>query len=261
VVVAIVDFTGRPVHYAAVPVGKEKLAEGLWLFSLEAPLLARSARPGQFVHVRVGSTADPLLRRPFSIHRVDREKGLVRLLVREKGRGTRLLTGETHLDLLGPLGHGFTLPDRECSVAVVSGGMGAAPLVFLLDELTGCDVRVFAGAQTRSFLAALPSLAAAFSCYPATDDGSLGYHGPVTDLFRAAAENRRPDLTYACGPEGMLRALAGILRDLDLPGQFSLEAHLACGVGACQGCAVRTKDGYRLVCSDGPVFAAGEVAW
>jgi dihydroorotate dehydrogenase electron transfer subunit len=256
VVVTITD------HYPALPVGKEMLAGGLWLFTLEAPRLAQLARPGQFVHVRAGRTADPLLRRPFSIHRLDRAKGLVFLLVRETGRGTSLLAGETPrcLDVLGPLGRGFTLPDRKSSLAVVSGGMGAAPLVFLLGELAGHDVRVFAGARGRSFFPALADLAG-FPFHPATDDGSLGYHGPVTDLFRAGLERWRPDLTYACGPGGMLRALGVILREFDLAGEFSLEEHMACGVGACQGCAVRMKDGLRLVCSDGPVFDAGEVAW
>ena len=249
-----------PTRFPAVPVQTERLADGLYLFTLTAPPLARAARPGQFVHVRVGGTADPLLRRPFSIHRVDREKGLVFLLVRAVGRGTRLLAGARELDLLGPLGRGFTLPRGASKLAVVSGGMGAAPLVFLLSELAGHEVRVFAGANSRSFFPALEELSG-FPLYPATDDGSMGYHGPVTDVFRAALAGWRPDFAYACGPYGMLRTFGGLLREAGVAGEVSLEARMACGVGACQGCAVPVGGAWRLVCSDGPVFAAGEVEW
>ncbi|HUW65477.1 MAG TPA: dihydroorotate dehydrogenase electron transfer subunit [Spirochaetia bacterium] len=249
-------------HIPAVPVQKEKLADGLYLFTLEAPRLAELARPGQFVHLRVGTTADPLLRRPFSIHRVDRARGLVFLLVRATGRGTGLLTGATRVDLLGPLGRGFAWPAQSSALAVVAGGMGAAPLVFLLQELAGHEVRVFAGARSGSLFPALHEVAGAgFPFYPATDDGSLGFAGSVTDLFRRETAGWRPDLTMACGPPAMLRSLCGVLGERGLAGQVSLESHMACGVGACQGCAVRVNGGYSLVCSDGPVFAAEEVEW
>lgn len=253
-----------PAHHPAVPLDVVRLTGELFSFTLTAPRLAEAARPGQFVHLRAGSTFDPLLRRPFSIHRVDRTQGLVHLLVRVTGRGTGLLAGTapSRVDLLGPLGRGFTWPAQRSPLAVVAGGMGAAPLVFLLQELAGHDVRVFAGAKSASFFPALAELSGSgFPFYPATDDGSLGFPGNVCDLFRQETENWRPVLTYACGPPAMLRSLSYLLRETGLAGQVSLESHMACGVGACQGCAARIAGAYRLVCSDGPVFDAGEVDW
>jgi dihydroorotate dehydrogenase electron transfer subunit len=291
-----------------------RLAPLHYRLTLAAPEAAREARPGQFLHVRCGETLDPLLRRPISIHAVDREKGELSLLYRVAGRGTALLSekkkGDT-ISLLGPLGRGFTMPSVSEKVSVVAGGIGIAPLYFLLQEIgaRGQAATVFWGAATREqfFSPAAPGQnndGAAGRCFSvmqgiceqghkifqASDDGSVGFHGTITDLFEQYLNSHRSgeavlsrygnivtdheqfkldqvvSRVYGCGPRGMLKGLCGVIRQEEIPGEVSLEERMGCGVGACLSCACKTrdeKDGfqYRRVCVEGPVFSAREVVW
>lgn len=237
---------------------------------LYAPEVAQAAQPGQFLHVRCGETADPLLRRPLSIHDVDRSRGLVTLLYRVIGRGTTLLamreSGE-QVNVIGPLGRGFQVPPQHRRVALVGGGMGAAPLFFLARALAvvGREVLVFQGGRTADELEIADFAVLPVQVSTATDDGSRGYPGSVVTLFAAAASDLQPDWVSAAGPPGMLRALAGEMQKLALAGEFSLEERMGCGVGACVCCNCRIgrpdQWTYRRVCVDGPVFPAGEVVW
>lgn len=237
---------------------------------LSAPAVAETARPGQFLHVRCDGTADPLLRRPLSIHDVDRDRGLVTLLYRVVGRGTALLAGrrpgQDRVNVIGPLGRGFAPP--ECRrIALVAGGMGLAPLFFLARELSaaGREVVVFHGARNAAELRFADFSPLMVELATATDDGSAGYAGSVVDLFKESAAGHRPDWVSAAGPTGMLRALGAVMESLALPGEFSLEERMGCGIGACVCCSCRIGTpehwGYRRVCADGPVFQAGEVVW
>jgi dihydroorotate dehydrogenase electron transfer subunit len=222
-----------------------------------------AALAGQFVQVRVSETCDPFLRRPISVHHCTEDR-LV-LLYRTVGRGTALLAakkaGET-LDLLGPLGSSFPLTDRPSAV-VVAGGIGAAPLYCLLQALkqAGKQVSFFYGARNQAELLLRDEYRALVANYSeATDDGSAGTRAVVTQLATPAFASLDATV-YACGPSPMLREVARLADYYGRSCFVSLEAQLACGVGACLGCVVPVKgqEQYRRVCVDGPVFAAGEV--
>ncbi|MBC7105431.1 MAG: dihydroorotate dehydrogenase electron transfer subunit [Firmicutes bacterium] len=255
-----------PVLVEARVLGNQEVAPDCRRLVVHAPQVAGAARPGQFVMVRCGSSWDPLLRRPFSVAGVDREAGAVTLLFRVVGRGTALMAGaapgET-LSLLGPLGRGFTLPQAPEATALIGGGMGLAPLLFLADELlaAGCRVWVLAGAGSRTHLF-VPGPAPGCEVLVATEDGSAGTPGPVTVLLPLVGRVRR---YYACGPREMLRAVAAEMERRGVPGEVCLEERMACGVGACRGCVCRVRRGegmaWATVCAEGPVFPAGEVCW
>ncbi len=257
-------------HIGRVVVNSE-IAPGYSLVTVHLPVVAAAARPGQFVHVKAGGGYYPLLRRPISIHRVDREQGLVYLLVEVRGPGTSWLAfqgGGTPLDIIGPLGTGFPRPSTERAV-MVGGGVGMAPLVFLAEEMVhyGIEVDFLLGARSelqllqREFLTGIGA-----AVQVATDDGSCGHHGRVTDLLPPMLAKGKEVTVYACGPRPMLKTVAELAAGVGVPCWLSLEEFMACGVGACRGCVTATRGNdeqvtYKDVCTDGPVFAAGEVVF
>ena len=252
----------------------DQVAPGVFLVEIYSPQVASRAQPGQFLHLRVAEGPEPLLRRPMSVFRVDAEKGIVGLLFRAVGRGTRALgqkgVGEV-LDIIGPLGRGFSVLPGVRTVLAVAGGLGVAPLFFLAAVLVHrkITVRFFLGAKTKSRLLCrrrLEGLGA--HLLVSTDDGSEGFHGLITQLLeeRLQQGSFQADSTLICsaGPEPMLAQVALLACRYGLPGQISLERQMACGVGACWGCVVpcRAHDGhrqYRRVCIDGPVFGHQEI--
>ena len=246
----------------------ERLADSLYRLTLQAPRIAAASRPGQFVMVTCGHSLDPLLRRPFSIHQIA-ATGSLQLLFKVIGRGTKLLSearpGDL-IDLLGPLGQGFR-PRKESPVCLVGGGIGIAPLLFLAktflhQSLVSDACVVLLGSRTGG---ELQQLAAEFSqlgfpVQTATDDGSLGHHGLITDLLPPHLSQIRK--VYTCGPSPMMATVAGLCREAAVPCEASLEAYMACGLGACLGCAIHgATGGYKHVCKHGPVFNAEEIAW
>lgn len=243
---------------------KENRPAGQDLFLMEfcLPVLASQCNPGQFVHVLLNNQADPLLRRPLSLFDVDRDNGIIRLLYRIVGRGTELLAHkriDEAIEVMGPLGAGFSLRDNE-KVVLVGGGVGIAPLVYLARMLSekGCQVKVLHGVANKDQLVAAPYLAyPGIELMTATMDGSAGYQGLVTDLLQKKVDPSQCDFIYTCGPEPMMAAVSDYARRHKIPGEVSLEAHMACGVGACLGCARKLKPGDETlvkVCKDGPVF-------
>ncbi|RKY93174.1 dihydroorotate dehydrogenase electron transfer subunit [candidate division KSB1 bacterium] len=248
---------------------KEWLNPTFYRLRLDASTIAAVARPGQFVNVRVTPTCDPLLRRPLSIFRVHRQSGWIELLVKLVGRGSRLLSEvqpQEQLNLLGPLGHGFDL--ETCNTAlVVGGGIGIAPLVFLIEELIALQrsVMVFLGFRHQKEVCCIGILKnLPLHLEVATDDGSVGFSGLVTSVLENYLQtNSLSDSTciFACGPTPMLKKIDSLARRFSLPWQFSLETFMACGIGACMGCAIPAANGadYKLVCKDGPVFSNGQV--
>jgi len=240
--------------------------------TIKAVGVVSRAKPGQFLHIKCGKAAAPFLRRPLSIHRVDKEQGLLFLLFQVKGAGTLWLASQQPgdvLDILGPLGNGFKPPARDSALLLVAGGIGIAPLFFLAEEAAakGSLVKVVIGARNLDHLLLLDKLAeAGATVLAATEDGSFGFRGTAIDLLTKALQEEKADLICACGPRGMLAKTASIAEKRQIPCFVSLEEYMACGVGACRGCAIKvlTSDGnmdYLNVCSHGPVFAAGEVAW
>ncbi len=264
---------------------REQVAEGYCLLVLECPQVAAEAQAGQFVHVRVRSGTDPLLRRrPFSIMLANPKAGELQLLVANVGRGSAILCraqpGDV-IDLLGPLGKPWPLPEvgedtgdsgaaRRTRPLLVAGGSGVASLIFLADTLQNlpgdCYVRGLFGARTEELLACWLEFSTRCEHFEiATDDGSAGYKGMVTDLLAAQVGQGDVDVVYACGPPAMLKTAAAICRQADLPCYVSLEERMGCGVGACMGCVVPTvnqgADRYKRVCTDGPAFEARQIDW
>jgi dihydroorotate dehydrogenase electron transfer subunit len=247
----------------------QRVAHDLYMMEFFLPQLADVCRPGQFVHILLNNQSDPLLRRPLSLFDVDHEKGIVRLLYKVVGRGTELLAqkriGDT-IEVMGPLGRAFSLRRNERAV-LVGGGVGIAPLVYLARILrwNNCEVTMLHGTATKDQLAAGPYLKdCGIEILAATADGSEGYKGLVTDLLQEQIRPSECDFIYTCGPDPMMAAVADYAQRHHIPGEVSLEEKMACGVGACLGCARRLKpDDTNLVkvCKDGPVFDITAVAF
>lgn len=230
-------------------------------------------RPGHFVMVRVSDGLDPLLRRPFGVYRVGARDaaiapGVVELLYAVVGKGTEILSrkmpGES-VDLLGPLGNGFTLPAKGHRAVLVAGGMGIVPLYMLAGKVKK-TVLLFGARSKKEASVADDFKGLGISIKIATDDGSVGKKGLVTELLQD--ELCPGDIIYACGPVGMLKKIASIAADAGVSCQVSLERSMACGIGVCLGCAVKASGhkeasnrNYKMVCSEGPVFDSEDIDW
>jgi dihydroorotate dehydrogenase electron transfer subunit len=251
--------------------GQTEAAAGIFLLDLESPELAEKCSPGQFVHLRTAAGWDPLWRRPFSIHRVSKDMRHVRILYRRVGKGTSrmasLKTGDT-VNLLGPLGKPFDLATGAETALIVAGGLGIAPVMFLTDRLAasaGKTVLLWGVRHSGELFGLDEWKKKGVRILTATEDGSAGFRGRATDLLAAFLSEERPGgpvTGFACGPAPMLENMQATARSSGFRWQASLEERMACGAGVCQGCAVRIRnEGYRMVCSDGPVFELGEIAF
>jgi len=236
--------------------------------TLLCPEIASEVMPGQFVQVRAGSGTDPFLRRTFSVCGADPERGEIKLLIEVVGRGTELLCSVKRggsLNIIGSLGSGFDIDlGGKGPCILVAGGAGVAPLLFLVNRLCMYEKRsvtFMMGAKTSAVLEGIIGLIRkGVTVKTATDDGSSGFHGMVSELLCKHIETIRPEAIYTCGPTPMLKEVAGIAEQSSIPCQLSLEERMACGIGVCLGCAVPFKDGRMMrSCVDGPVFNANEV--
>jgi len=245
----------------------KKVGPRHYRLTLGAAGIAKGARPGQFVQIRVGDTFEPLLRRPFSIHRA--RKGVFEVLYEVVGQASEILSrnkrGE-YLEIIGPLGHGFPLDGNNGILLLVGGGMGVAPLVFLAERLSQKNKNgiVLLGARDKKDILCLKEFRdLGFDVKISTDNGSLGFKGRVSELLKQElttnCQPRQDIIIYACGPWPMLREITRLSRSFNIPAWISLEEHMACGLGACLGCVVETPSGYQRVCKEGPVFEAGEI--
>ena len=258
-----------------------------FVLRLQAPKTAAVAAPGQFVHLRVSH--ERALRRPISIMLTDPERGTVDLLYKAVGEGTHLLSQRKVGDMipmLGPIGRPFDLSDQSRRYILIGGGVGIPPMIFAADQLQGgAECVLFAGSEVEFPFALKPSTTIlpgvggnailairsleerSIPSRLASNAGLYGcYEGHVPDLARdylsaLDSEDRARCTLLSCGPHPMLHAVAKVGREFGLPTYLSLEEHMACGVGGCAGCVVKTKEGgkesYRRVCVDGPVFEAG----
>jgi len=257
--------SARPALERARVRSNERVASGVGLLALEAPHAAAAVRPGQFVHLRIAEGTDFILRRPFSVHRAHGDT--IEILYQVLGTGTRamsLLGREAPVDLIGPLGTGWRVPDGAAHALIVTGGLGAAPLGMLAEELaaTGVAVTVAMGAPTAERLVGRAFYeSVARRVVVATDDGSSGEHGFVTGPVERLLAESAFDQVYVCGPEAMQRIVAGMALKAATPCQVSLERLMACGIGACLSCVVSTREGLKRACVDGPVFDAEDVLW
>ncbi len=246
----------------------ETVARDCFTLCLKQEQIATVSQPGQFVHVRLSQGISPLLRRPFSIAEANPQQGTFRLLINAVGEGTRYLQGlkQGHLlDCLGPLGSGFA--PGSPPYALVAGGIGAAPLVFLAQALALKNLPVLFYYGTASAEERLPLhrwLPGSVKQVDVTEDGSAGQKGWVTEaLQRDVQEGKLPGGIFACGPVPMFRELVRLNSSWGIPMQVSLEERMACGTGACQGCAVEIEQESEIdflrVCREGPVFDARKV--
>jgi len=257
-----------------------------FVMRLKAPKTAAKAKPGQFVHMRVSD--ERALRRPISIMLTDPERGTIDLLYKAIGEGTRLLSERKVGDvipLLGPIGVPFDLSDESKRYLLIGGGVGIPPMIFAADALQGkADCVVFAGSEVEFPFALKPSTTLlpgvvgntilsiasleerGIPSRLASNAGLYGcYEGHVPNLARdylaaLSKEERERCVLLSCGPHPMLHAVARVGREFDLPTFLSLEEHMACALGGCAGCVVKTvengEEKYRRVCVDGPVFDA-----
>lgn len=244
-----------------------EVADRIYEMVLEGSLVNEISSPGQFVHIRVNDTYEPLLRRPISIASYERDSRRMTLLFRAEGRGTGLLAltpPGSAVNVLGPLGNGFS-PDHSepgSTALLIGGGIGVPPLYQLSKELTARGVQCIhvLGFQSASAVFYEKEFAALGGTRIVTADGTAGEQGFVTDSLRR--DPAEFSVYYTCGPAPMLHAIQAAYPDK--PGYLSFEQRMGCGIGACFACVCKTQDSdtrpYVKVCSDGPVFPAGVVA-
>jgi len=269
-------------QFRSMVISNTKISPGYFRMRLTAPRELLSSQPGQFIMVRVRDAIDPLLRRPFGIFDLGNappefsggmEQPYLEMLYRVVGKGTAMLATlhhSDHLDLLGPLGKGFDPGDAGEEKILVGGGVGLAPLYYLAKTLAATTrVRLFIGGKTKEDVLCVTEFERlGVETYVATDDGTLGASGLVTEVLeRHLLESQGGKGIFACGPMPMLKAVAAIAERFKIPCQVSLEAYMACGMGACLGCVVKGSEhdefhpDYRCVCKDGPVFDFQELRW
>jgi dihydroorotate dehydrogenase electron transfer subunit len=263
-----------PAHRIAPLVAREGLGGPFFLLTFRHPETAREARPGQFVMIKAGLSAEPPLRRPYSILAVDREAGTFSLFVKEVGPGSRALCAMVPADealCLGPIGRPFSAPAAGTEALLVAGGYGVAPFRFLGEQLlrSGGRARLFYGGRTAADLPLLERLGGlGLTVVPATEDGTLGARGRVTVALEAHLDAATgPVRLYACGPEAMMHAVARIADARSLEAEVSLDPWMGCGIGTCLGCVVRVQGPddarwrYSCACTEGPVFDSASVVW
>lgn len=232
-------------------ISNEFLGGGIYKMDVFWPY---SAAAGQFFMLRSWG-AFPLLSRPISVH--DKDGDTLSFLYEVRGEGTKLLSGLAageKVEIFGPLGAGFPTDEIKGKVAVVSGGIGIAPLLLTVKSLRECDISLFAGFRETSYeLDAFKPYVNTIAV--ATDSGKEGKKGFVTQLFDPADF----DVVITCGPEIMMEKIAKDCLNKGVVCYVSMERHMACGVGACLGCTHHTKNGAKCICKDGPVFEGGEI--
>lgn len=257
-----------PVNKKAKLVRKIQLKEDLFQFDVEEKEMAETAKPGQFLEIRVADAIDPLLRRPISIYNVDKENGILSFIFQVKGKGTKILATKNkgeEIDIIGPLGYGTFQILENKKVAIIGGGIGTFPLHELAKNLKGkSEVNTYLGFRNKEAVVLEEEFAkVSDKLVITTDDGSYGISGFAINVLKDDIKNGKIDFIYACGPLPMLKAVRQLSIEENIPCQISLEERMGCGIGVCLGCAVKVmKDGkerYGHVCKEGPVFYATDV--
>ena len=244
----------------------KKVAKDIYEMVIQAPDIAKCSQPGQFVNLRLSDKLEPLLRRPISLHRIDREEGTFAMLYLIVGEGTTLMSEMEEgqmIDVLGPLGHGWDCDFEGDEAVLVGGGIGIAPLYPLAEELRnkGKNVHLIMGAKNEEYLTDIKEYEnIGVDVRITTDDGSRGVKGFVTQVLEEMIREGICDYIYACGPTPMLRFVEKSALDHGINGQVSTESHMGCGLGVCLLCPNKMKaGGYKRTCVEGPVFAIGEL--
>ena len=255
-------------YVKAVVIRQDPVARGIFSLWLSCPEIANDAHSGQFVGVYSNDTSR-LLPRPISLCEIDKSDGSIRIVYRVAGVGTdefsKLHTGDL-LRLIGPLGNGYPISDEYQAPILIGGGIGIPPILQLSKDLYDLEKKtVVLGYRKELFLTEEFENSGKHVCM-ATEDGSAGVRGTVLDAIECAGVDG--DVVYACGPMPMLKAVAEYAEKKGIPAYLSLEERMACGVGACLGCIVKTKEkdahsnvNNARICTEGPVFLASELKW
>jgi len=240
-----------------------KLSKRFYHLMIDAPQIVRKTKPGQFVHIRVRDGLEPLFRRPFSVFRAQK---YLEIFYEPVGKGTEIMSslkkGDA-LDVLGPLGNAFTLPGKGIKqVVMIAGGIGVAPFMMLSDLLKtkkNLSLTLLYGGRDKDCVFSMSAFKKnGCAVHVATDDGSAGVKGRVSKLFDRISKDAST-FVYTCGPKPMMAAVQKFAEKNGLNGEAACEEVMACGLGACLGCAIATRSGYKTVCHDGPVFDLNEV--
>lgn len=254
----------------------KKVGDEYHSLTVVAPGIADAARPGQFLNFRPPPDRAFIFRRPLSIYRINRRgdwAATIEVIFDIRGPGTAALaTLRPHdtVDLVGPIGRGFTIPTKQHSCLLVGGGVGATPLFFLADELLAAGKRVdilWGASRAARLVNPIDAKRLGAVAEFATDDGSVGHQGLVTDLLPGMIEHCSTEVVYACGPRAMLTEVTRITIGHGIPVQVAMEELMGCGIGVCMTCItpVWSKEGTEVVnvrtCVDGPVFNGARVAW
>lgn len=250
---------------------KEQLKQDIFKFSVYAPSIVNNSKPGNFIEIKVSEQTEPFLRRPISIYNLNREEGILEFIFQVKGKGTQILSKKNEgelIDIIGPLGYGTFKYEEYKNLAIIGGGIGVFPLY----ELAKCakndnkDVSTYLGFRNKDFVVLEDEFKnVSDELTITTDDGSYSEKGFAINYLERDIENEKIDSIFACGPLPMLKAVQKLAIEKNIPCQISLEEKMACGVGVCLGCAVKTakspKDApeYIHVCKAGPVFNAQDV--
>ncbi len=242
---------------------KRNLAKNIYDLTILCPEIAQQALAGQFVHVKANGFS---LRRPISICRIGHEKDCIRIVFEVRGEGTQKLSelraGDA-IDLIGPLGKGFTLLGKNHRAVVIGGGIGTPPMLELAAYYGNNAAAVIGFRSADAVILADDFKKTGATTVVCTDDGTCGVHGFVTTALNELIDRQQPEIIYACGPHPMLRGVADIAHQRQTRCEVSLEERMGCGVGACLVCACKvvkgSKEYYAHVCKDGPVFDAKTV--
>jgi dihydroorotate dehydrogenase electron transfer subunit len=256
----------KKIQHSLKIISNQKIGGKYLHLVLDAKELAPRIQPGQFIHIKVADGFEPLFRRPFSVFRA--KNGRVEVFYDPIGRGTRILAtkekGET-VDVLGPLGRPFTPPGKEIKqVVFIAGGIGVAPFLLFSDALRAhkAEKILLYGARSREHTFPMTEFKkAGVKAFVATEDGSVGVKGRVSALFSKIQIDPAATMIYTCGPRAMMAAVQKFAQESGLKAEGSMEEVMACGLGACLGCSIKTTRGYRTVCHDGPVFALEELVF
>ncbi len=223
-----------------------QISEGVYKLSIKGKF---NVIPGQFFMLKVEGN-EPLLPRPISVYDVSEEK--ISFLYQVVGQGTKLLsklTKNDEIQVMGPLGNGFDIEKIKGNIAVVSGGIGIAPLIYLIKKLTECKIDLYAGFRTVDYSVDTVEKYVK-KVYLSTESGEIGHKGYVTDLINP----QKYETVICCGPEIMMKKVVSKCKDAQVPVFVSMENHMACGIGACLVCTCKTVGGNKRTCKDGPVF-------
>jgi len=245
-------------------ISNKKVSPCHYKLCLDAAPLMKKSKPGQFINIKVAEGTDPLFRRPFSVHR---KKRYLEIFYQVIGKGTQILAQKAKgefLDVMGPLGNHFSSPPAGVKqVAMIAGSIGVAPFLALSDELRTkkkYDLILLYGAKTKQHTFNMKEFRAnGCKIFIATEDGSVGTKGRVDKLFSKVGMDPQKTFIYTCGPNPMIASVQEFALKHGIKGQASCEEIFGCGVGACLGCVIQTKSGYKTVCHDGPVFDLEEI--